>query len=589
MASPMKPSLIQTFRQRNESLRIQLESERSTFIPAWRDIADFVSPTRPRFFTSDANKGTRKNRKSMDSTAYHANRTLSAGMMSGITSPARPWFKIQTPDTDLNKFHSVKDWLYTTSSIISNTFIKSNLYNILPVIYKDLGSFATGAMFVDEDFESVMHFYQEPVGSYCISNNEKLKVDTFTREFTMTVRQIIMKFAYNRENNTVDWSKVSSKVKNLFDSNQLEAWVDVCHIVRPNEDYDPKKLDSRYKKYVSVYYEKGTYGKNTSIYLTDGDMDKNLSLKGYDYFPVLAPRWEVTGEDVYGTDSPAISAIGDIMQLQTGEKRSLQAIDKMVNPPMQAPTTLKTAKVSLIPGDVTYVDQREGMVGLRPIHEVQFRVDLLENKQQQVRQRIDEAFFKNLFLMMSNIQRSNITAREIEERHEEKLLALGPVLEQLNQDLLDPLIDIAFNMHVSQGRIPPPPPELEGMELKVEYVSVMAQAQKLVGLGGIDRFTQYVGNIANFDASVMDKVNADKMVDEYADITSVPPSILRSDEEVQAMRQQRAQAQAQAQQAQNMQAMASAGKDLSEANMEGDNGLTRLMQAANAGSPVRGL
>lgn len=209
----------------------------------------------------------------------------------------------------------------------------------------------------------------------------------------------------------------------------------------------------------------------------------------------MAPRWEVAGEDSYGTDCPGMMSLGDNKQLQVGEKMSAQAVEKMIKPPMIGPTSLRQQKASILPGDITYVDTREGMQGFRPAHEINFNISALEAKQDQVRMRIKSAYFEDLFLMLASSDRRQITASEIDERHEEKLLALGPVLEQLNQDLLDPLIDNAYAIMDAQGYIPPAPEEIAGQALKIEYVSIMAQAQKLISIGSVDRFSGFVGQL----------------------------------------------------------------------------------------------
>lgn len=565
-------------RKQLELLRSQLDNERSTFIAHWRDLGDFILPRRPRFYTADVNKGDRRNNKIIDSTATLAVRTLRSGMMSGITSPARPWFRLTTPDPGLSEFGPVKSWLFDVQNRITTSFLKSNLYNILPIAYGDLGTFGTSPISVVDDFSgNIMHFDSFPVGSYMIAKDNFGVVNTFVREFRMTVAQIVSMFVeIEPGTRKADWSNVSTYVKNLFDLGQTQEWIEVVHIVKPNDYYDPKKVESKYKKFYSCYYEKGISGGTNQNYLQNEE--KFLSEKGFDYFPILCPRWEVTGEDVYGTSCPGMDALGDIKQLQLGEKRTFEAIEKMIRPPMQGPSTLKNQSVSQLPGDLTYIDMPAGGQGLRPVHEVNFRIQEMEMKQGQIRDRVRRAFYEDLFLMLANSDRRVITAREIEERHEEKLLALGPVLEQLNQDLLDPLIEIAFQMHLDRGLLPPAPEELQGVDLKVEYVSIMAQAQKLVGLTGIERFTGYVGQLAQFDPTVMDKFNIDQAVDVYADITSVPPTIVRSDEEVQAMKEQRAQAQAQAQQLQNAQAAAQGAKTLSETAVGDSNALEMMIR-----------
>jgi len=573
-------------RKQLETLRATLANERTSFEAHWRDLGDYILPRRPRFTVSDVNRGDRRNQKIIDATATLAARTLRSGMMAGITSPARDWKRLTTPDPDLAEFGPVKSWLHIVNQRMSTAFLRSNLYQSLPIVYGDLGVFGTAAMMIEEDLEDVIRCYTFPIASYMIANNDKLKVDVFFREFRMTVRQLVMKFGQkDAKTGRPMWEHFSTQVKNLWERGDYEQWIDVCHVIRPNSEYNPDMIHSKYKKYASCYYEKGYMGGAETNYMTGADDNRYLRESGYDYFPVLCPRWEVTGEDVYATDCPGMTALGDIKQLQLGEKRAAEAIDKMVRPPMTGPSSLKNAKASILPGDITFVDVREGQQGFRPAHEVRPQIQDLEYKQDQVRQRIRRAFFEDLFLMLANTDRREITAREIEERHEEKLLALGPVLEQLNQDMLDPLIDITFDMMVRQGVIPEPPEELQGVNLKVEYISIMAQAQKLIGISGVERFAGFVGNIASQtgDPTVLDKVDVDQMIDVYGDLTSVPPGIVRPDEAVEAIRTNRAQAQQAAQKAEMIAGGAKAAKDLASADMSGDNALTRLLEQAKAG------
>lgn len=567
--SPLKP---QTKRQELESLRQQMVNEQSSFTPIWRDVADITQPFRARFSLSDTNRGDRRNKKIMNGEATLASRTLRAGMMSGITSPARPWFKLTTPDPDLAETPAVKEWLDTVNRRMSNVFLRSNLYQALPIVYGDVGNFSVAAMLIDEDIENVMRFYTFPIGSYRIANDAKLRVRVFQRDFRMTARQIVEKFQQED-----DWSNISNTVKDAWDRQDTEAWFDICHIIRPNPNYDPKKLESKYKRFESVYYERGSNNSGRDYMSDPVEGEKFLSEKGYDYFPVLCPRWEVAGEDVYGTDCPGFTALGDNGQLQLMEQRHNEAIAKMIRPPMQAPTSLQKTKASILPGDITYVNDMDGRSGFRPVYETDPRTDKVEIKIERIEQRISRAYYQDLFLMLATSDRREITAREIDERHEEKLLALGPVLEQLNQDLLDPLIDIAFFMMSEQGMIPDAPEELQGMPLKVNYVSIMAEAQKLVGVSSVERFLGFVQNVAGFDQTVLFKVDTQQMVDVYGDILSIPPKIIRSDEDAQAMQAEVARAQQAKERMERIQMGAQAANQLAGADMSGDTALTRVV------------
>ena len=565
-----------TKRELCEALRSQMESERSTFVSHWREIQGYILPRRARFFITDVNKGDRRNQKIIDSTGTLAVRTLRSGMMGGVTSPARPWVRLTVSDPDLAENTNVKLWLHTITGRMIDIMLRSNLYNSLPILYADMAVYGTSAMLVEEDFDNVFRTYVFPIGSYMIANDDKLRVRVFFREFRMTVRQLIERFGIGNPNTgEFNWGNFSITIRDLYNRGMMEAWIDVCHVIKPNDNYDQRKLESKFKRYVSYYYEKG-YGNQQVQFEKD---DIFLRESGYDLFPVLCPRWEVTGEDVYGTSCPGMEALGDIKQLQVEQRRKAQAIEKGINPPMVGPTALKTAKVTILPGDITFTDEREGVKGFRAAHEINLNIQHLLIDIQDLRQIISRAFYEDLFLMLAHSNRREITATEVEERKEEKLFALGPVLEQLNQDLLDPLIDLIFNYMVNQGLVPEAPEELQGISLKIEYVSVMAQAQRLVGIGAIERFASFTANIAAQagEPSVIDKVNIDQLIDEHGIAVGVPPTIIRSDEEVDEMRAQRAK-EVQAQQQMKMVAEgAKVAKDLSKSDLEKNNALKRIV------------
>jgi hypothetical protein len=271
--------------------------------------------------------------------------------------------------------------------------------------------------------------------------------------------------------------------------------------------------------------------------------------------------------------------LGDIKQLQLAEKRIFQAVEKMVSPPMRAPAGLKNARLSFAPNDISFVPETQGE-GIRAMQEIRPDVNHLEMKQQQARQRIEAAFFADLFLMIANDRRSQrATATEIEARHEEKLLALGPVLERLNQELLNPAIDRVFAIMARRDMLPPAPEAMQGLSLRVEYISIMAAAQRMVGIGGIDRLAAFVTNLAanTQNPQVLDKIDTDQMVDEYADMMGVSPRVVRPDEDVEAMRMARAEAAAQQQAVEQAKMEADAMAKLGSIKTDQPNAMTDLL------------
>lgn len=539
-----------------------LNNDRSSFEPHWRELSDFINPRGSRFLVTDVNRNDRRNSKTVDPTATLANRTLSSGMMSGITSPARPWFKLATPDPDMMDYGPVKLWLEAVQRRMNEVYNKSNLYQSLPLLYSSLGTYSTGAMAVLEDDEDVIRTMMFPIGSYYLANSARGSVDTCYRKFTMTVRQLVMEFGM---------SNVSTSVKGLWESGSYETWIEVIHAVYPNIDRDTGKLDSKNKRVKSVYFEVG------------GDNDKLLRESGFDEFPIMAPRWEVNGEDVYGSSCPGMIALGQVKALQLEQKRKSQLIDKATNPPMVGPTSLKNQRVSLLPGDITYIDQMTGQEGLKPAYLVNPNTADLLADIQDTRQMINSAYFVDLFMMLQNINTRSMPVEAVIEMKEEKLLMLGPVLERLNDECLNPLIDRTFSIMVRKNLLPPPPDELQGMPLKIEYISVMAQAQKSIGLSSLASTVGFIGQLASLGKTeALDKLDADQAIDAFSEMSGVSPTVIVPQEQVNQIRQDRAQQQQQQQAMAMGMAAAQGAKTLSEAQTADPSVLTAISGAVGA-------
>jgi hypothetical protein len=564
-----------TKRQRYELLRSSLLQERSSFDSHWTELAQYIRPRRTRFFTTDRNRGDKRNSKIIDSTATFAARTLQSGMHAGLSSPARPWIKLTIGDPELAEFGPVKEWLHILTRNMLTLFQRSNVYNALPILYGDTGLFATGAMAVIEDDQHFMRCYSYPVGSYALGVSARGVVDTFVREWQMTVQQIVENFAVrDPKSGSIDWDKsgISTTVKNMWDTHNLQAAVDVTWLVTPNLEYDPTKLHSKYARWASCHFEKGQE--------QDG---KFLRESGFFEFPIIAPRWEITGsEDIYGTDCPGMTCLGDVKALQLMQKKKAQAVEKMINPPLQAPTHLRNQKVSMLPGDLSFVDTTQHQQGIRPIHEVQMKVGELTADIQDTRYLIRRAFYEDLFLMLAQSEGTDMTAREIEERHEEKLLALGPVLEQMKGEGHDPLVDRAYAMMERGGMIPEPPEELHGMNLNVEYISLLAQAQKLVGASGQDRFFRSIVPLMQegLFPEARYKVNIFQAVDDYGDMFGVSPKTIVPDDQAQAQFQAAQQAAARQQQMEQQALAAKSMRDLGQTPADTDSALSRMMEGS---------
>lgn len=537
-----------------------LRQERSSFISHYQELSRYVQPRKGRFLTSERNRGEASRHERnliINSAGTQALRTARAGMLSGVMSPTRPWFALETPDPDMMEFLPVKVWLSKVETIMRAVFNASNLYNMAPTMIGEMLLFGTGCMSHVDDFDDVARFYAHTAGSYMLAQDDDFKINTVAREYESTTEQLVSKYGLNN---------VSSAVKNAYDNGNYHAWHKVAHIVEPNPDYSKDGKISQRKRWRSIYFQPEC-----------SEKEKTLRNSGFDSFPLYCPRWDVTGEDVYATDCPGMTALGDVKSLQILEKRYAQALDKQINPPLHGPASLKNVPVSSLPGGLTIYDNGQGE-GLRSIYEVRTNLQDVLQDIDRTEKRIERAFYVDMFLAISNMD--GIQPRnefELSQRNQERLLQIGPALEQFHGEFLNRLIDRTFDQLVKAKVLPPPPPELAGSPLKVTYISTLAMAQRAVATGGIDRLSAFVGGLAKVGyTGALDKFDADQAIDEYANVIGVPPRLVVPDDIV-AQRRAERQKQEQAMMAAEMaQSAANTAKMASDAKTTEPSMLTRL-------------
>ena len=528
-------------REKVQSRWDALKEERSSWMSHWKDISEVLLPRAGRFLPTENNRGGRAAfRKILDSTGTRALRTLSGGMMSGMTSPARPWFRLTTFNPELDESYEVKVWMSQVTSLMQMVFYKSNTYRALQMAYEELGAFGTSATLIYDDFDRVIHCHPLTIGEFAIATDSRGRVNTVYREFRMTVAMLVQEFGLEN---------VSRTVKDLYDRGQMDEWVEVINAIEPRTERDPRKTDAKNMPYLSVYFEKS------------GDKGKVLRETGFTEFPAMCARWSVTGGDIYGT-SPGMEALGDLCQLQQMQFRKSQAIDYKVHPPVLIPSEMKNMGTQFLPGGVIPYSNAQQAQQIRSAYMVDLDLNSLLVDIQDVRQRINEAFYRDIFMLMVNSTDKTMTATEVTERHEEKMLLMGPVLERLNAEMLDPLINIVFNKLVQADLLPPLPEDLQGQQLNVEFISILAQAQKAISTNSVDRMFSVLGNLAGMKPDIVDNVDLDFWPQWYADALGVDPRFIVSGKKVAVIREQRAQAEQQAAAMEQIQGATQAAKNM---------------------------
>lgn len=544
----------------------ELATDRATHEQKWRDIAAFVMPHRERFLAGDTNRGHRKDQNIINNAPWRAADVNAAGMNSGITSPTRPWHRSQAKDKKLRELEAVKTWHGEFDEDTRALMAGSNVYLKFHEMYLDLAGFGISPMIIEEDVKEVFRCTVVPIGSYAVAAGADGQVDTLYRHVSMTVRQCVKEFGL---------PNCSRRIRDMWKRKQRNEWIDVLHVIEPNDEYVEGRLGPEGMAYRSCWLDTG-----------GNEDDGFLREHGYHEKPFVCPRWGTTGQDVWPSGYPGEMALGDCKTLQQVERRGLQVLDKVSDPPMVGPSSMRDEPVDLLPGGINYEDPSAPGRGFRPAIEVPAQaLPAVDNVAARVELRINKTYKVDLWLMIasSELQGGKMTATEVIERKTEKMLQLGPMLERFFHECLRPFFKRLFGIMFRLGLVREPPPELQGRELDIEFISVLAQAQKMVQIQGIRETVSFGGQMGVAVPDTIDKLDTDKIMDAYAEALGVPPNLIRSADEVAAIRKQRAKAMQQQAAMQQAQQAADTAKTLSETDTESDTALSRMMQATGIG------
>jgi hypothetical protein len=501
---------------------------REPYLSDWQQVADYIDPYAGKYLRQTNGTTPRKlpsRSKIINSSASKALRGMDAGFMGGHTSKSRPWFRIGITNPALAEDESVKVWLDDLTQSIRDVLARSNFYTAMPKLHHARHLFGVGAMIAEADDEDVIRFYVRSAGTYAIGVDYRGRCDAFWYTYPRTADQLRKQYPE---------SSLPPKVLEALRQNKPDTQFQIESLIERNPDAVEGASALHLRPWRQTYWIDGA---PNDIY---GCLDEN----GYYKMPVMAPRWMVEGSDVYGT-SPAIEALGDIKQLQFNEGSKALTTDLITRPPLGLPESMRSRNASLAPGARTFLTPDQVGIRAEPMYVVDARAKQeLRLDNEEVETRVQEAFYADLFRMLSFLDDKQRTAYEISARQEEKIAQLGPALETLDDEMLDPVVELLFDEMSRRGMIPDPPPALDNVALKIEYTSILAQAQKAIGSGTIERVIGFVGQAAQFtgDPSILtDNIDMDATIEAFHDAQGAPARMLRSDDAKAAIRQARQQ------------------------------------------------
>lgn len=537
----------------------QMEENRQDYLKRWKAIRDYQLPYIGCFDdTADTTDYARRRDTNIyHSVAWQANQSFAAGVMSGLTPPSRQWFRLIWSNDTMKNHPEAGELLDKRMNILQDVLLKSNFYNAIHSSYLEL-AFGQAPLAIFQDADTGVHFVPFTVGTYMMENGPDGIVDTFCTKYELTARQLADKFGADR---------LPSSIRAELENGGVKTKHKLWWLVEPNRFHDRNKevMDKYHMKYLSLYW------------LEEGEKDF-LDIGGFQEWPIPVARYLVTGNETYGK-GPGWFAEGDSKGLQKLEKDDIIAVELGIKPPMAASATTAKQGINLTPGSYTVVERNEPVT---PLFNVNVNLQHLQEKILDLQDRIKRAYSADLFMMLERLEDKSMTAQEVLQRKQEQLQQLGPVVQRLQFEFLRKIIERVYNILDRAGILPQPEDAelalaLSQEEVTIEYISPLAQAQKMAGMTNIEQAIAFTGQLAQFDQSVLDKIDFAKTIDSYFDMVGAPASIKRTEEEYEAIQQQKAQAMAEAKQQEQMaQAVqmaapaAQAAKNITEAANDGN-------------------
>jgi len=539
----------------------QLWIEGMKWYPRWQDQARYLNPTRGFFYYGIPDYGPPIDHGTLiDSHVRRCIRDFACGMQSGMTSPARPWFELEVQDKDLMKYGPVKTYFEICNKRLLNMAGHSNIYDGFYNSYEELATFGTASWGIVEDQMDVFRAESYTIGEYFLGCGPDGRVNAFTRSTWKTVSQIVEEYGEEM---------CSPTVISMYYNDQSDAWRRVIQLIEINDDRIPDYDDFAHKHTRAITWEDGS---QQNLY---------LKLEGFNEFPMICPRWQPrTTHDNYG-NGPGADFLGDCRMLQMLNKKGLIGLDKEVDPPLQADSTV--GNVTTLPGAVVRFSASTPNAGVRTLYDVKLNIEALREWIVDVRQSANECFFVDLFKTMINDDRPGITAYEIAEKKAEIMNMLSPIVNSLNNTQNNQAVLRMYNIARRTGQLPKMPKELAGNALQVRYISILTQAQRMMKLQAIQETLGFFAQNAQIFPQMTQNINQDNIARGYMEDIGLPASYFMDLGVMKKNRDAQAKAQAKQQELQNKMAMAKSMAD-------GGSGIKSMSEAqTGTGSALDGL
>lgn len=495
----------------------KLKGVRGIWESHWQDVADFVMPGRTGFNTTIV-KGEKRHQLIYDGTAPWALGELAAALHGMLTSPFNKWFLLATSDPKLMQERDVRIYLEKCEESLFAGFnsAEADFNSQAHELYQDLAGLGTGVMDMEETpgVDPGFRFWTRSLGECCIAENAAGRIDTLYRKFPMSARA-----AYQQ------WGDaVGPKLYKLM-MEEPDRDVMIIHEVRPRVDRDMDRWDVTNKPFSSIY--------------VSAEDNWLISESGFDEFPHLVPRWTKAAGETYGR-SPAMTCLPDIKMLNKMWETIIKAGQKVLDPPLMVPDDGFFLPIRTTPAGINFyrtgMSKDDRIIPLETRGNIPVGLDMADRRMEHVLR----CFYQDRLKLQK--EKIEMTRYEAQERAQENLRAMSPIVGRLQIEFMNPLVERAFRIQEKQGRLPQPPDILleRGASLNIVYVSPMARAQRISEADSLQSAMALLAPLIQASPEMMDNFDGDAIARSTKDWFGFPEKLMNSQSKVRQARQARA-------------------------------------------------
>jgi hypothetical protein len=475
-----------------------------------------------------------------DSTGILSNAYFAAGMQAYMSGAQTRWFAIGIRNRLFMNSKPVLDYLRDTEDVLYAMINSSNFYEEDVEGYLGHGSIGIDILYGEEDLANgTINFDSLNIENVIILCDALGKTNRAYIEYEFNAEQAIGKFGKG---------PVGLKVNECYEKSDFSTKFKYLFCVYPREVYDQGKKDAKNMSYAALWI--------------DRERKQEVREGGYRRFPFFVSRFAKSKGDPYAY-SPGMNVLADTQMINEMEHTNILAGQNAVAPALEIPDEAFLKPYNFNPRGRNIKNAgypNEHIVPINMGGNVKIGLDYVQYKQGKIQQ----AFYNDLFLAIEQI--GKMTATEVSIRNNQRMQLLGSAIGNVMRGKLSPVIEWAYDVAARNGKLPKLPPELANEEYTIEYISPLARAQKSLELNNLTQAMQIIASFGSVEPSVFDKIDFDELVDYTAEITNITPKVIRSDDEVEDIRSNRAQQQAMQQQILTLQAGAEAAKVGGEAD-----------------------